>query len=202
MTITAVAADGTTTALPTTGTAVRTAAVADGTSAVRFGAPSAGTLFYQLTETGFDRAIPAEAVANGLEVTREIRGADGKPATRCSITDRLTVELAVRSTDDATREVALVDLLPGGFEVDLIAEGMQSRTSAGGGAERWQPDYVDAREDRVVLYGNVGRDARRFAYRIKPTNRGRYLVPPVQVEGFYDRAAWGRGPGGEIVVGD
>jgi hypothetical protein len=33
-------------------------------------------------------------------------------------------------------------------------------------------------------------------------NRGRYRVPPVYVEGFYDRTAWGRGLGGEIVVGE
>jgi uncharacterized protein YfaS (alpha-2-macroglobulin family) len=48
----------------------------------------------------------------------------------------------------------------------------------------------------------VGDQAQRFVYRIKPTNRGHYRVPPVQIEGFYDRTAWGRGVGGEITVGE
>ena len=98
--------------------------------------------------------------------------------------------------------MALVDLLPGGFEVDLSSDAIAERRSLQSGNEEWSPAYVDVREDRVVLYGWADSEARRFVYRIKPTNRGRYRVPPVLVEGFYDRAAWGRGLGGEITVGD
>jgi alpha-2-macroglobulin len=198
----AVGRDRTAQSLAATGSVVLSAAVPDGAAQARFGAPGGQPLFHQLVQAGFDREPKAEKVANGLEVSREIRGADGKPVTQCAVTAKLDVVLFVRSTDDVVRQVALVDLLPGGFEVDLSSDALAERRSLGEGDQEWTPSYVDVREDRVVLYGSVGDQAQRFVYRIKPTNRGHYRVPPVQIEGFYDRTAWGRGVGGEITVGE
>jgi hypothetical protein len=176
--------------------------VPDGAAKLRVAGPGGAPLFTQLVQAGFDREPPADKVAHGLEVSREIRDASGKAVTSCPVTARLDVVLFVRSTDGVSREVALIDLLPGGFEVDLASDALAARRSLGRGQEEWAPTYVDVREDRVVLYGWADDRAQRFAYRIKPTNRGRFRVPPVFVEGFYDRTAWGRGLGGEITVGD
>jgi uncharacterized protein YfaS (alpha-2-macroglobulin family) len=202
VTLTALAKGGAATPLQATGTVVVRAPVPDGTAKVRFAGASGTPLFTQLVQAGFDRDAPAEKAAKGLEVSREIRDASGKAVTSCSVTAKLDVVLFVRATDDVEREVALIDLLPGGFEVDLSSDALAARRSLGSGNEEWTPDYVDVREDRVVLYGWVGSTAERFIYRIKPTNRGTFRVPPVLVEGFYDRTAWGRGVGGQITVGE
>jgi len=90
----------------------------------------------------------------------------------------------------------------GGFEVDLTSDSLAQRKSLVAADDAWEPDYVDVREDRVVLYGDVGEGAQRFVYRIKPTNRGHFQIPPVLIEGLYDRAAWGRGLGSAIDVTD
>lgn len=197
---TTIAADGT--PLPLTGTAVLDAAVPDGTKAIRFAHGGDVPLYHQLVQTGFDRDPPTDKAAHGLEVWREIQGADGKAVTQTSVTSKLDVVVFVRSTGQDTRQVVLVDLLPGGFEVDLSSDALATRQSLSPGDFTWTPDWIDVREDRVVFYGNAGPQARRFVYRIKPMNRGRYRVPPVFVEGFYDRTAWGRGLGGELVVGE
>jgi alpha-2-macroglobulin len=202
VTLSALAKDGGATPLQATGTTVVRAPVPDGTAKVRVAGASGTPLFTQLVQAGFDRDAPADKVAKGLEVSREIRDASGKPVTSCSVTAKLDVVLFVRATDDVEREVALIDLLPGGFEVDLSSDALAARRSLGSGNEEWDPEYVDVREDRVVLYGWVAGTAQRFIYRIKPTNRGTYRVPPVLVEGFYDRTAWGRGVGGQITVGE
>lgn len=191
-----------TTALATEGTTVLHAAVPEGAMTVGFAHTADTPLYHQLVQAGFDREPPADKAAHGVEVWRELRAPGGAAVTQTSIASKLDVVVYVRSTDDQTRSVALTDLLPGGFEVDLASDALATRASLGGGADTWSPAYVDVREDRVVFYGDVGPQARRFVYRIKPTNRGRYRVPPVFVEGFYDRTAWGRGLGGEIVVGD
>jgi uncharacterized protein YfaS (alpha-2-macroglobulin family) len=190
-------------ALATDGTTVLRAAVPAGAKTVRFAHTGDAPLFHQLVQAGFDREPPTDKAAHGIEIWRELRAPGGDTSvSETSITSKLDVVVYVRSTDSETRAVALTDLLPGGFEVDLSSDALATRQSLGAGADTWAPDYVDVREDRVVFYGAAGPEARRFVYRIKPTNRGRYRVPPVYVEGFYDRTAWGRGLGGEIVVGD
>ncbi|MDX2170018.1 MAG: alpha-2-macroglobulin family protein, partial [Deltaproteobacteria bacterium] len=201
--ISAIGADGTAQPLTTTGSVVLSAAVPEGAKSIRFEASGGTPLFHQLVQAGFDRTPQTVKVANGLEVARELRLAGGKAAVaKAGIHDKLDVVVSVRATDGVEREVAVVDLLPGGFEVDLSSDALLQRRSLVGGDDVWEPQYVDAREDRVAFYGTVGDRARRFVYRIKPTNRGHFQVPPVQIEGMYDRGAWGRGAGSGIDVTD
>ena len=34
----------------------------------------------------------------------------------------------------------------------------------------WTPEHVDVRDDRVTLYGDVGKDVGTFVYRVRATN--------------------------------
>jgi len=105
--------------------------------------------------------------------------------------DEITVRLRLRSID-ALRipDVALTDMLPGGFEPVL-----QQGPAAG-----WRPDFVDVREDRVVLYGSLSKDLSEFTYRIRATNAGAFLVPPGYAESMYDRKLRARTLPGRITV--
>ena len=69
-------------------------------------------------------------------------------------------------------------------------------------ASTWQPDFVDIREDRVVLFGSVGDSAQEFVYRIKATNKGKYTIPPAFAESMYDRAVRARTVPDVMVVED
>jgi alpha-2-macroglobulin len=51
-----------------------------------------------------------------------------------------------------------------------------------------------------VLYGVVSKDIQEFAYRIKATNTGTFVVPPAYGESMYDRGVQARSLGGKIVV--
>jgi uncharacterized protein YfaS (alpha-2-macroglobulin family) len=110
------------------------------------------------------------------------------------------VYVSVRALDDEKSNVAVVDLLPGGFEVDISPQGLGSRTSLAKGADTWQPDYIDVGEDRVIFYGTIDTRAQKFVYRLKPTNRGKFAVPPLYAEGMYDRSVQARSMGGQFVV--
>ena len=70
------------------------------------------------------------------------------------------------------------------------------------GAEKstWHPEYVDVREDRVVLFGTASTAAQEFVYNIKATNQGTYSVPPVFAESMYDRGVQARGLGAQFIV--
>jgi hypothetical protein len=64
----------------------------------------------------------------------------------------------------------------------------------------WSPEFVDIREDRVVLFGTVGPSAQEFVYRIKATNKGKYVVPPAFAESMYERSVWARTLAGTMIV--
>lgn len=55
------------------------------------------------------------------------------------------------------------------------------------------PHYVDRREDRMVIYGAIGPEAREFRYKIKAIAEGQFVVPPPFGESMYDKSMMYRG---------
>jgi uncharacterized protein YfaS (alpha-2-macroglobulin family) len=184
---------------------------------LRFGNDAAITTYYSVTQTGFDRAVPKTELRSGLEVLREFVGKDGKPVTTVKVGDEVTVRLKFRAIDrGVVPNVALVDLMPGGFEPVLDTPNEPAQQDGGGsgkvdhstalaglaGAQvtNWNIEYADVREDRVVFYGTVTRDFGEVVYRIKATNSGRFVVPPAYAESMYDRNVQARAAGGQNLV--
>jgi len=166
--------------------------------ALRLKSNGAPRVFYQVIETGFDRHPPTTALNQGLEVYREYRNQKNEVADHATLGEELTVHIRIRSTNgDPIYNVAILDLLPGGFEVE--ADSIRNNSDQ----QPWNTihtDHVDVREDRVVIYGTADDTAREFVYKIRATNRGTYLVPPVQAESMYRREVQGHGVGGTMCV--
>ena len=77
-------------------------------------------MWYVLTQSGFDRTVQPAAQAQGLEVLREVLDDAGKPITTLKLGQEVTVRLRVRALGSkAWGDVAITDLLPGGFEAVL-----------------------------------------------------------------------------------
>jgi uncharacterized protein YfaS (alpha-2-macroglobulin family) len=164
--------------------------------------------------------MPTKEIRNGLEILREYVDAAGKPVTSVKLGEEVEVRLKVRTVDRASVDnVAIVELLPGGFEVVLEprarkpaepkgrenAEGDEdpeenAGPALGSAASTWKPDFADVREDRVVLYGWVIGDTKQFVYRIKATNAGQYTVPPAYADAMYERGVTARSLAGKIAV--
>ena len=154
--------------------------------------------FYQVTEAGFDKGVPAAAVADGLEVFRDLSDKNGKITTQLKVGESATVTIRVRNNSpDALWNIAVLDLMPGGFELE--PNGLKPGTGTVPGAE-----YVDVREDRNVFFTGLERgETKTFTYRIKPVCAGKFTVPPVFAESMYDRGTKGRAGGGAVeVVGE
>lgn len=146
-------------------------------------------------QAGYDRRVPSEPVTNGLEVYREFVDREGKLTNTARLGEPLTVHLTLRSLKRGEiSNVAVVDLLPGGFE---IIDGALRHGRRGASC-----DYVDVREDRALFYGQATASARTITYQIKPTNRGEFTVPPPYAESMYDRGVFGRGTAAKITVVD
>ncbi len=69
----------------------------------------------------------------------------------------------------------------------------------GTGTNAWSPQFADARDDRIVLYGEVSTTAQSFTYRIKATNKGKFTTPPAYAESMYDRTIKARSKVGAAI---
>lgn len=150
-------------------------------------------IFYTVTETGFDRNMPAEPVAQNIEIERQYQNLDGSSVGESvGLGDIIEAVIKIRSHDNLYIDnVAIVDLLPGGFDLDLDSRG----TGAG-------MDFIDKREDRIIAFGRVSPSEQTFRYRMRATAKGKFVTPPPFAEAMYDLTTKARGHAGEIVITD
>jgi uncharacterized protein YfaS (alpha-2-macroglobulin family) len=189
--------DGKSTPLATTGSLFQMAKFSAETKALRFEmADAKGTdigAFFQVTQAGFDTVPPKDQVKDGIEVFRTLTDDKGKLLTKVKVGESVVVTLSVRGLHGKDiPNVALLDLMPGGFEVekDELKPGPQ-----GDGVN------IDVREDRNVFFTNLrGANAQTFTYRIKPVCAGKFVVPPPFAESMYDRGINGRGASAQLEV--
>lgn len=188
---------------------------------LRFDNDSALSAYYLIEESGFDLKAPQQAITEGLEVLREYSDAKGAPLTQITMGQQVDVRLKFRSLQNKhIGGVALVDLLPGGFELVVPPQATQTPFVEAGSEEAapsrstyqgWQCqiclpssraslEYADMREDRVVFYVSALPDMQEIVYRIKATNVGTYTTPPAYGEAMYDRSVVARSAAGKISV--
>jgi hypothetical protein len=186
-------------------------------------------VWYLLHQSGFDRVMPKAVQDHGLEVVRDYLDDAGKPVTAITQGDEITVRLRVRSLGASARgDIAIVDLLPGGFEPVLqypeataelqarsdeecedCEEGDESGSPSNAppaptlalSGSTFIPQHVEQREDRIVLYGFVGAQVTEFSYRVRAGNTGKFTVAPIFAESMYDRSIYAQGgPAGFMQV--
>ncbi len=168
---------------------------------LRFELENGGTAdlgaFYQVTEAGFDKGMPQNKVTDGLEVFRELVDAQGKPVTKLRVGDGATLRVQIRNISPQVQyNVAVLDLLPGGFEVEPDALKPGRNTVPGA-------DFTEVREDRNIFYCSLEKgETKTFAYRVKPVAAGTFTIPPVFAESMYDRGINGKSAGGGQVVAE
>jgi uncharacterized protein YfaS (alpha-2-macroglobulin family) len=146
-------------------------------------------LFYQINAAGFDRELPQREIKNGIEVYREFLNESGQVVTSAKVGDIIQVRINVRSLlNKNIYHTAIVDLLPAGLEADLESIRRAESNSS------WKPDYVDVREDRIVIYGTASNQVQSFTYRTRAINSGSFTVPPLFAEAMYDKNVWAHRP--------
>ncbi len=177
-----------------------------------------------------------------IEVSKDYFNKDGKIASEFKVGEQVEVSVRIRSVDEKNHaHIALVDLIPGGFEM-IIDPVVAAENNDGGGARGGAPsvpadqaypeeegaapemapegeegvffkvlpilipkayaqtvtaksaltplapDFVDKRDDRVVVYTTVTPEFREYRYKIKAVNEGDFTRPPAFAEGMYDRS--------------
>jgi hypothetical protein len=150
--------------------------------------------------------IPATAqppAQNGVTLSKTILTMDGHAANLATVkqNDRFIVALSGEMSDTRARLMALLDLLPAGFEI----EGAVQRNDDGSTIYPFLPvqaasNIVEARDDRFITTFDIGssyqptdpKEAAKvqkptfhFAYIVRATIPGSYVVPAAVVEDMY-----------------
>jgi uncharacterized protein YfaS (alpha-2-macroglobulin family) len=184
--------------------------------------------WFSLSQSGYPRATPTKPLREGMEILREYRDAQGRPVQSLELGQEVTVRIRLRSLKDSVDNVAIVDILPGGFEVvsgpakPTVASAVRSDAheaddgDSGDEAETQDtpesegdglaqpgttltPEYVDIREDRVLLYARAEPKAKEYIYRIRPTSVGRFATAPIYAESLYNRRQRAYAPAGAVL---
>lgn len=177
---------------------------------LRYSNASALPAWSVTNQAGYDRDIPTTAIRNGIEITRDYTRPDGKPLGAITIGDEIEVHVKIRATTGkGWGDVAIVDLLPGGFD-PVLSQPPRPNSDAGDGeapaptmrmlGSTFNPIYTDIREDRVVLYGFALPVVEEFIYRIKASSSGKFVAPAAYGESMYDRRIQARAPGGTVLT--
>lgn len=224
LTINAVAANGTVQPIgKLQGSLLQAQGWATGTTKLRFVNQSNQNAWSVVTQSGYDRTAPTKAIKHGLEIVRDYTDDQGKPLGKITLGQEIEVHVKVRAIGQGELDhVAVVDLLPGGF--DPVLRAPPPPTSAGSGSasdsdnssngaqaqwtsplgldtSTWHADHADVREDRVVIYGPVTSNVREFVYNIRATNAGTFHIPPAYAAAMYRPAIQAEAPaGGTLTV--
>ncbi len=161
-----------------------------------------GTIYLAVTTRGLRKSSSNLQYDRQLCVRRRWLGAEDKPIGKNALhvgdLVRVEVEISrVQTTEKTTVEnVAIVDALPGGMEV----ENPRLATSSGTGRHGEAPDRVEFLDDRVVLFCSVGSTRRVFRYALRVVTPGTFVVPPVEASCMYDVAFASINGGGEVTI--
>ncbi|MBD3162925.1 MAG: hypothetical protein GF328_12535, partial [Candidatus Latescibacteria bacterium] len=158
-----------------------------------------GAAFLIHETEGLARDAHVERYDRGVCVRREWRTPSGEPVEldSLSVGDLVRVEVTLRATEDRRiGNVAVVDPLPGGFEV----ENPRLDSSARMPRQRAECDRVEFLDDRVVLFATANGHEQVFTYAIRATGAGSFSVPPVQASCMYEPSVASISGGGRVEV--
>ncbi len=165
---------------------------------------SDGTLFLMISSEGVRENPDVEFGGEGLKLTREYRTRDGDEMTpdQHGIGDMAYTRITIKNTTSETvRNVALVDRIPAGWEIENPRLGGGQLPDWVDQEQRWSVDHMNIRDDRVAMFGDLeaGQKA-TVVYATRATLAGDYQIPPVSAEAMYDPSIWARAPGRPLLI--
>ena len=166
---------------------------------IKVRAEGEGACFVTVAAEGL---MKAEAIKNrdsNLVVRRRWLDRKDKPVdpTKFKVGDLIQVEVEIHTPqkDSSVDNIAIVDALPAGLEVE------NPRLATSAGRERTAlPDRVEFLDDRVVLFTSVSNKKRVFRYPLRVVTPGRFALPPIEASCMYDPSVASMHGMGTVVV--
>lgn len=146
-----------------------------------------GRAYYSIVTEGIRRDGKVRIEDKNLRVRREFFDRNGSPVDLEDVKQNslIIVKLTLACDIGHLENVAVTDLLPGGFEIENPRLTETTQYSFVKGATT--PQYVDLRDDRINYYTSfAGQRQQVFFYMVRAVTRGEFQYPPVVAEAMYD----------------
>ncbi len=146
-----------------------------------------GAGYYYWKAEGLPSTQDVDEYDHDLTVRRRFLTERGSPVTNLSNFeqgDLIIAELTFSALENV-ENVAIVDMLPAGFEIENPR--LQSRRGVEWiSDDAYVPNHMDIRDDRLILYGDIRAGTRHtFYYGIRAVTAGSFKLPPVRAEAMY-----------------
>ncbi len=158
--------------------------------------------FYSLVTRGIPTDQAFKPASRGLEIERTFLDRDQNAVELDDVRqgDLIVIKTRLRSTVGPVQNVALVNLLPSGLEVEnprlANTETLPWVTDA-----NLNPAYLDLRDDRILVFTDLPANGWVTMYTlVRAVAPGEFRLPPVHAEAMYNPALAGTGERGEVEV--
>jgi len=165
---------------------------------VQISSEGQGTIYVIATSRGLIRDDQVRPYDRGLHIERRWLDREGNlvDANDLAVGDLVRVEIVVSANGDAVHNIAVVDALPGGLEV----ENPRLATSAETDEPQEEPDHVEFLDDRVVLFCTADSTPRIYRYALRAITAGEFSLPPIQGSCMYDDSIACLGEAGRVTI--
>ncbi|MEK6627714.1 MAG: MG2 domain-containing protein [Bdellovibrionota bacterium] len=161
--------------------------VTNKTYSVSGGANADNGAWLYLNLTGITQSIPKGGGTFTLERRYLDRGGDEINPSSIKQGDVILVNLSFKASNSMQfKNVAIVDRIPAGFEIENARLGRGEEVSWINKETLYQPEYLDIRDDRIQFFGNVGGENKEFYYTVRAVTSGQYIAPPALIEQMYE----------------
>ncbi len=162
-----------------------------------------GECYYFMKTSGISDGADLPEFDNGLAIRRTYRDRNGNSINPSQIRqgDLIIAQLTITTKQDNLDNIAIIDMLPGGLEIDNPR--LANNSNLAWLSERSAaPDYLDIRDDRMVLFYSFERAGTyQYYYALRAVTRGDYVLPPVKAECMYQPELSSIASSGQISIG-
>ncbi len=150
--------------------------------------------FLYATITGYNKSLaPPAASTKALDVKRTYLSLAGKSIDPQAIKqgELMVVKLSIQNRLGwRVENIALTDRLPAGFEVENPNLGRSDDMSWIDEGSMFKPAYVNRRDDRVDIFGDLGYSEENhwlnYYYIVRAVSNGRFTAAPAKLEAMYE----------------
>ena len=142
---------------------------------------SSNELFLNIENTGFSKKKTAfTPYSKGITLGRKLYDYDGNATRAATQGDLIVIKVEIK-TDNYYDNVAVEIPIPAGLEIENPRIGRDDLPNwAEGGDDMWWPDYVDIRDDRVIIFGRTHYNNRYYYFLARCVTPGEFFLAPVR----------------------